>query len=420
MVRVPVTHRTLAAVTWAAATVALCAQLGSGDPRAQEAPLALRVAPLAMAAPGRIPIEVAIAGLDRDLRPTIEGTITVGDQVIQSPQGTVVAARLPGEIDLASGVFRLGGVTIFHFPPVPPPDRNTPIAVEITVHQGAATVSARRTGMLLLPTLVVPGYLGDLATAPDPVVLSALARRGYRSSVAAPTLFWFTYPSRRLTLEQGAEALAAYVRQTVLPSVYAARINVIGYSEGGLLARWNLAFDPDWARLVHRFVMVGVPNEGTVAPLLSRWYPVLSAIATTPGARGMLPTYPFWRPTPRAGWSVPAGAYNASLTRLNTHALPGGVRAYAFYGTSPRAGTWEGFTGTPPDAEFTYGDGDGIVLTASVLGLPINGGPGLPWLADRLTAYPLPGVRHTALLGAAIPSIAAILAADESATAGSR
>src|SRR5215469_14509417 len=30
------------------------------------------------------------------------------------------------------------------------------------------------------------------------------------------------------------------------------------------MARWNIAFEPGWDRLVNRFLLVGVPNEGAV------------------------------------------------------------------------------------------------------------------------------------------------------------
>jgi len=386
---------------------------------ADPARLVVRVAPLEMVTPGRVRVDVLIAGVQPALHPTIEGTIAVGGAVINGARQPVVAAHLPGELDLTGGTFRLGGVRMFHFTPVPPPAENISISVDITVRQGGETATVHRVDMLLLPTLIVPGYLNDLTDTPDPAVLAVLEHRGYRAAGHAPTVFWFAYPSRRLTLEAGARALDAYVGRTLLPAIYAARINVVGYSEGGLLARWNLAYDRDWAHLVDRFVMLGVPNEGTVPAYVNGWYPALASIAATPAAHDMLPTFPFWRAADGAAWSIPPDGHNADLAALNAHPLPDGVRTYAFYGSGAHPGTWAGITGTMPAVQYSYAPGDGIVPAASVLGRPINGGDGIPGFTDRLVRVDLGDVRHLSLLGAAIARIADVLT-DRGVTPGSR
>jgi len=280
------------------------------------------------------------------------------------------------------------------------------------VRQGDQVVTTHQNDVLLLPSLIVPGYLSDLGGArPYPGVLSGLERRGYRATGPWPTVFWFGYASRRLTVEGAARALASYVRDVVLPSTYATRLNIVGFSYGGLLVRWNMAFEPGWDHLVDRFVMVAVPNEGTVTSYVDAWYPVVT-IARTPAARSLTPTFPFWRPTSKAPWSIPRDASNPILTRLNAYPLPSGIRAYAFYGNarpSPSIGqgTWQGITGELPQAEFTSGPGDGIVLAASALGLPINGGPGVPGVADHLAQkVDLGVVHHRGLLVAVISRVA--------------
>jgi pimeloyl-ACP methyl ester carboxylesterase len=381
--------------------------VSAGATRAERPGLGVAIAPLTPVGPGQIALDVTVAGLQPDLHPTIEGTIIVGDRVIEGPRGSVVAARLPGVLDLAAGAFRLGGVTIFHFTPMPPATQNSPISVEVTVRQGNAAVTGRRSGMLLLPTVIVPGYLNDIDSKPDPDIVSALEQRGYHVTGASPTVFWFAY-SRRFPLENGAKALAAYVRRTVLTKTYAARINVVGYSEGGLIARWALAFDPDWAHLVNQFVMIGVPNEGAAASYVYGWYPALVRIAATPSARDMFPTYLFWRPNQDAPWTVPPGARNAALARLNTQPLPEDVRIYALYGSATRT-TWAGVTGTLPGVTYSYGPGDGLVLVASVLGEPIYGSGGVPGLADRLIKVDLGDVRHLSLFRVAMPKVAELL-----------
>ncbi len=377
-------------------------------------PLGVTIPRLMIVAPGRVLVDVVITGLQPELHPTIEGTATVGSHVIEGPRWPIIAAHLPGVLDLPAGKLRLGGVGAFDFTPVPPLDQNTPMAVEVTVRQGSEAATAHQTATLLLPTLIVPGYLNDLGGKPYSGVISILERRGYRATGASPNLFWFTYPSRSLSLEDGARALATYVRQVVLPSTYATRINVVGYSEGGLLARWNLAFEPGWNQLVNQFVMVGVPNEGVVMAYIDGWYPVLAGVAQTPAARSMLPTFPFWSPAPGAPWSVPSDGRNPSLEKLNSRPLPDGVRVYAMYGNQwadPEGpGTWAGIAGRLPRVQFSYGPGDGIVLTASALGLPINGGAGVPGLADHLVGnIDLGDVGHLSLLDPATPKIADLL-----------
>ena len=387
-----------------------------GAPPGQAAvPLAVDMSAPQMVGRGRVGVVVTIAGLEPDLHPTIEGTATVGGQSFQGGPDRVIAARFPAAFDLPAGRVRVGGnASVAEFTPVPPLEENTPVAVEITVRQGNAVATARRTGMLLLPTIIVPGYLSDMAGKPDTGILSAFEQRGYRSQGPSPDLFWFTYPSRSLGLREASQALSNYVREVVLPTTYAARVNVIGYSLGGLLVRWNLAFDDGWDHLVNRFVMVGVPNEGTVLSYVGTWYPIAAPWARTSAARNMLPTFPFWRPAPGAPWTFPPDAQNTALIELNTHPLPEGIRAYAFYGNQqPDAegrGTWAGVTGRLPRPGFASGAGDGVVLVASALGLPINGGAGVPGLAERLVMQrDLGPVGHLWLLESAISEIEDVL-----------
>ena len=372
-------------------------------------PLGVRIPRIQMAAPGRVRFDVTITGLQPERQPTIKVTAALSGQTIEALSLPVNAPRIPGFLDLPAGRIRIGGdASIGEFTPVPPLEENMPVAIEVAVRQGGAVATARQTGVLLLPTIIAPGYLNDMSGKPDPEILSVLTQRGYRATGGSPSVFWFTYNSRGLSLGQAGRALAAYVREVVLPRTYAARINVVGYSLGGLLTRWNLVFEPGWDHLVNRFVMVGVPNEGVVMSYVNGWYPLASPWARTPAARNLLPTFPFWRPAPRAAWGFPPDAWNPALAELNTHPLPEGIRAYAFYGTGAR--TEVGITGRLPEAGFSYGPGDGIVLAGSALGLPVNGGVGVPGLADRFVMQvDLGGVRHRGLLGAAIRKIVDVL-----------
>ncbi len=144
--------------------------------------------------------------------------------------------RFAMDLDLPAGVVRVGGVAVGTFHPVLPFTENMRFPIEVTVRHGPRTATARGDVTILLPTVIVPGYSNELGE-PDGNVLAAFRRHGYADVGPAPTLFWFTYPSHQVTPEEGAQAIAAYVRRVVLPATYAAKINVVGYSVGGLLAR---------------------------------------------------------------------------------------------------------------------------------------------------------------------------------------
>lgn len=324
-------------------------------------------------------------------------------------------SRFAMVLDLPAGVIRVGGVSVGTFRPIRRFEENLRFPVDITLSHGGVAATARRTVTILLPTVIIPGYLNEVG-GPEPDVLAKFYRRGYTAHGAYPTLFWFVYPSRRITLEEGAQELAQYVRQVVLPATYAAKVNVVGYSVGGLLARWNIAYELDgWGTLVNRFALVGVPNEGAMLAYLGGHMPSLfpfSGWGHTALVRAVVPTFPFWRTNPAQRWSTPPDGQNDLLERLNAQPIPDGIRLYIFYGShDPRdsAGpkTAAGITGLLPDAALASAEGDGIVLAASAQGLPIHGSTGVPGLADRaILRADLGSVYHTKLLYAGADRIA--------------
>jgi hypothetical protein len=366
--------------------------------------LSIRIIDIRRAGPSTLGVDLQLSGLAaaEQAEVTVEaepgGHATRATVVLNQP------SRLSIGIDLKAGKVRLGRISIAEFQPVPPPEENIGFPIRVTVVQGLALASDRRMALLPLPTVIVPGYLNDLWGEPESGIIRVLARRGYQTSGVSPDLFWFNYRSRRLSLEAAASALATYVRTVVLPSAYAARINVVGYSLGGLMARWNVAFEPGWDHLVNRLVLIGVPNQGAVTGYVYAYYPV-AGLARTRAARALLPTFPFWRRTPGDSWTLPSDAQNSTLAKLNATSIPEGIRAYAFYGSGRRTGM--GVTGDWPDLNVAYAPGDGIVLVASALGLPINGGTGIAGLTERLAVQiDLGSVGHQGLLNAAAPKIA--------------
>ena len=347
-------------------------------------------------------------------------------------------ARFALDLDLAAGAVRIAGVTVGEFAPVQRFDENLIFPVEVTLRRGPYVATARRLVAIPLPTVVVPGYANELR-GPDHALLAAFRRRGYRDTGPAQTVFWFAYPSLHMTFAEAAHELDAYVRQVVLPATYARKINVVGYSLGGLLARWNIAYDLDgWGGLVNRLALVGVPNEGVVMPYVYRNTPEFvpyAYMAHTQSARAMLPTFPFWRAGPGQPWGTPPDGGNPLLTQLNARSIPAGVRLSSFFGSMDSGGvgvavdvrvfvlfgsldlgetggadTILGVTGESGGAVLSYGPGDGIVLVASALGLPIQGGAGVAAFAGReIQRVDLGPVGHVSLLAAGAEKILAAL-----------
>jgi hypothetical protein len=321
------------------------------------------------------------------------------------------------EFDLADGVITVDGGVVADFPPVSPLTDNLRLPVDVTIHRGAGVVTARGDIDVLLPTVIVPGFSNEWRSQPDPLVVDRFARFGY-TAAAPPTLFWFSYPSHTMGFEEAVHALAAYVRRVVLPATYAAKINVVGYSVGALLARWDLQYDVDgWSSLVNRLVMVAAPNEGTVMPYIGEHVPSFIPFvqsARSPLARAMDPVFPFWRAAPADPWAIPSDGGNPLLSALNGRPVPKGIRLYNVYGSNDpsRTGgpqTAAALTGLLPGAVVTYGAGDGIILAASALGLSINGSPGVPALADRAVRVEVGRVYHTRVLETGAAQVAAAL-----------
>ena len=366
-------------------------------------------------------ITVPLRGLSA--QPGGPATVSVATDVGAVPrQATFSLQEAPAgvsmDFDLPQGIVSVGGTRVGSFSPVAPLTDNLKFPVDITVREGAKTVTVHRDITLLLPTVIVPGFSNEKRSSRDKLVAKGFARYGYTDAASLPTLFWYPYQSHTVGLEDGARALAAYVRGTVLPAAYAAKINVIGYSVGGLFARWLIAYDYDgWAALVNRAVFVAVPNEGAVMPYLGAHAPSFLpfvASAKTPLGRSMDPIFPFWRASESDPWSIPPDDGNHGLSALNARPLPAGIRFYSLYGNNDpeRTGgpqTAMGVTGQLPGATITYGPGDGIVLTASALGLPINGSPGVPDLAARAVRVNVGRVYHIHVLEAGAAKAAAAL-----------
>ncbi|HYM70460.1 MAG TPA: hypothetical protein VEZ44_12750 [bacterium] len=376
---------------------------------------------------------VAIAGTDMADAHTVRVAVTTAQlsRAADPPVLTLVMATGPVSVstelplshmpnrfaillDLKNGRVLVGGIPVGTFPPLPPPTDNLRLPVTVTVREGPAAATSRAVAEVLLPTVIVPGYRNERTYAPGPI-LAEMEKAGYIGSGPVQTVFWASYRSGSLALQAEAAEVADYVHRVVRPIVYASRINVIGYSVGGLAARWNIAENADgWARLVNRLVLVGAPNEGMALAYIGdrslAGFP-FTAWAHGPLVRDLYPTFPYWRAKAGEPWTTPPGGAGTTLTQLRSRDIPESVRVYVLYGNNPRVDgsgfdTVEGITGALPTSTLSFGAGDGLVLAASAQGLPIHGDAGDPVLRRRVVCQVDVGpVYHTRLLRVAMPWI---------------
>jgi Lipase (class 2) len=350
-------------------------------------------------------VEIATSGLDPhaaevpsvDLEALLNGVPARGSLLlIHMPR------RFAMDIDFQGGAVRVGVVKVGEFAPIQPFTDNVRFPIRVTLRQETRQTTARRIVTILLPTVIVPGYMNELGGR-SKETLAAFIRHGYRDNGRSPTVFWFEYPSHLVTLEKGAHRLAEYVHHVVLAQTYAAKINVVGYSYGGLMARWNVQFDVDgWGTLVNRLVLIGVPNEGSVLAYAYRNAPSFlpyAYFAHSPAVNEMTPTFPFWRAAPTEEWAIPPDGGNPTLAQLNTQPIPEGIRVWVFYGSGQPgdANTMAGVTASPQSGDRDAGDG--IVLAASAQGLPIHGSSGVPaLLTPNVVHVDLGGMDHRVML----------------------
>jgi len=347
-------------------------------------------------------------------------TLAIGTRTAPDPFALPLRAmpsRLPLLLDLEHGVISAGGVRVGTFAPLPPLRENLRLSLAATVQAGGLEATAHTTVELLLPTVFVPGYRNERGSS-ERKVLQAMVAGGYVGTGAAPSVYWVSYPTGTMSLPTQAAAFAKRLRDLAGPLLHATRINVVGYSTGGLVARWLIAQNVDgWASTVDRLVLIATPNEGMpsayVAHQSLRALPIFSWIHSD-FVLDLYPTFPYWRADASQPWAIPPDGGAATLAALNARPLPASVRVYLLYGNSrPDGGgfaTVEGLTGHLPGASLTYGPGDGFVLTASAEGLPIHGNGGVPTLRDRVVCQiDVGAVYHTHVLEAALPWVIRVL-----------
>jgi len=122
------------------------------------------------------------------------------------------------------------------------------------------------------------------------------------------TLWWFSYDSVKGKPQKVAQKLDELITQQIIDpengATYAAKVNLIGHSLGGLVARYYTA---SWggAEKVHRVIMIGTPNNGS-----SKFYLASSGWSRKRVER-FLTRMPFF------GWLIPT--YDALYDRYEDY-----------------------------------------------------------------------------------------------------
>jgi pimeloyl-ACP methyl ester carboxylesterase len=265
--------------------------------------------------------------------------------------------------------------------------------------KGGAEVRQRVTATVPVPCIVLPGF-GNESTpgAFDAfaLALNVAAGGAYTTDGEHPTLVVHEYPSLTESLSTLGKGVAKPVAAALKGTIFA-KVDVVGYSYGGVVARSFMA--QGGGSRVRRCVFmatpnlgcpiayaaVGLSNSGQLDQLLAT-NPALAGIAEqllSPDAkeslRNLYPTY---------AWVTPAGPFttillstllgdpSTPLTALNAVAPPAGATFDAFFYTSTGAGelgtvdvvslsALQGGGQIDPAAIAT-GSGDGVVPAHSV------------------------------------------------------
>jgi len=265
-------------------------------------------------------------------------------------------------------------------------------------------------GVIPLPVAVIHGIFGDLAALspemdPYPPLLAALRRSGYADTGGYRTLTFVRYPSvtaflglvdhslqKRLFGDGVTDYAARYLApavQGLLAESYAARVDLVGHSMGGLLARAYVR-TPANAGRVRDVVMIGTPNLGS-----ARTFMEVGSMANLPEtARDLLPTYPYLYDEGQRGYLDPP-VHNLFLSALNMRPFVAGVSITCIYeGSFPTTATLVVRGGVGPNRYQVLRSldaiGDGTVTAQSAI-LP---GASLYSLNDHIYHAQLPTDPH--------------------------
>lgn len=232
---------------------------------------------------------------------------------------------------------------------------------------------------ILLPTILVPGIDlfykdamgGDLTFHNDNNggLEDFLVERGYQTrgpGVTYPTLYTLRYRRNIDSLAEGATALDERVN-LALHNTYADKVNLVGHSKGGLVAR---RYTVDHRDKVRWLMMCQSPNTGALYTYVPRLWGYNLSI--------MYPQWPWLRPHSALPFMRPP-TQAQELRSLNNRGLPDGPVYTVIYSDS--LPVYYTVTSTPR-IEFGLTWGDGLVPSFSQLGRIRN--PNRPFDSDTI------------------------------------
>jgi hypothetical protein len=269
--------------------------------------------------------------------------------------------------------------------------------ITVTAHENGTEALDQKRVAILMPVIMVPGIRVILGGSPENaftilkgklveqsashLLSSGYLGQGYvleAASASYPTIFTLYYHYNEDSFARAAARLRDQFA-SVKSKTYADKVNLIGYSKGGLVARQYVVENfcealESCAKTVAKLIMAAVPNLGSLEDAWLADYPQGRFL----GGRflNLLPVWPWVRENSQQKFYV--APPNPQLSALNAIPLPKGIEYTLLYGKgnltpATRTGVrnWrifqEGWL-----FEYTYKLGDGVVPAFSVLGEKID------------------------------------------------
>jgi len=255
------------------------------------------------------------------------------------------------------------------------------------------------TATVPVPCVVLPGFGNETTPGGFAVfatALNAAAGGVYTTTGANPTLVVKEYPSQTKSLALLGKSLVPVVKKALRGTLFS-KVDVIGYSYGGIVARSYMS--QGGGPFVRKCVFLATPNEGcpiayaavglSNSGQLDQFLGQNAALATlaqqllSPAAklslRNLYPTYAWVTPDnflTRAVVTGLLGDATTPLTALNSVAPPAGATFDAFFYTSTGVGQFGtvdtvdisalNITGQLDPTALATGSGDGVAPAHSV------------------------------------------------------
>jgi len=256
-----------------------------------------------------------------------------------------------------------------------------------------------------IPAIVITGILTDGAIVEEGTAgvedyfsdtnrLSE-SRPRYESSGPYPTLFGLDkahngYDPDGLTLAQCADKLVSVIESVIRPSgwtpnnppkTYASKVDIIGHSKGGLVAREFLQDHKSYSPSVRKLILACSPHTGAVDVY---WLLTLDVRPWTLKVyKELAPTTDWFRALPWKPFGVFHGA-NTVLRRLNKTVIPPNIDVHIFYGAVASVPT-------NVTAPFSFGgwtQGDWVVTQWSATGWEVvNDSTGTSRVGTQIPAF---------------------------------